>query len=57
MTTHLGVLLLFAAAVSVVFSVLMREDAAAQLRLGARIFGGLVGGAIVTGWIMSVLAP
>ena len=49
MTSHLGVLLLFAAAVSVVFAVLMRDDAREQARLGGRIFGGLVGGALVVG--------
>ena len=57
MTSHLGVLVLFAAAIAVVFAVLMRDDAAAQVRVAARIFGGLVGGAIVTGWIMLWLAP
>jgi hypothetical protein len=57
MTSHLGVLLLFAAAVSVVFAVLMRDDAREQVRLGGRIFGGLVGGALVVGWAMYLLAP
>lgn len=57
MTSHLGVLLLFAAAVSVVFAVLMRDDAREQARLGGRIFGGLVGGALVVGWAMYLLAP
>lgn len=57
MTSHLGVMLLFAGAVSVVFSVLMRDDGREQFRLGARIFGGLVGGAIIVGWVMYLLAP
>jgi hypothetical protein len=57
MTSHLGVMLLFAGAVSVVFSVLMRDDGREQLHLGARIFGGLVGGAVVVGWVMYLLAP
>jgi hypothetical protein len=30
----------------------MREDARAQVRLGLRIFGGLVLGAYALGWIM-----
>lgn len=55
--SHLGVLIVFAAAVAVVFAVLMREAAGDQLRLGARIFGGLVGGALVIGWVMYLLAP
>ena len=57
MTSHLGILVLFAAAVAVVFAVLMREEAGDQVRLGGRIFGGLVGGALVAGWLMYVLAP
>ncbi len=57
MTSHLGVMVLFAAAVAVVFAVLMREDGIEQIRLGGRIFGGLVGGALVVGWVMYLLAP
>jgi hypothetical protein len=57
MTSHLGILVLFALAVAIVFSVLMREEVADQIRLGGRIFGGLVGGALVTGWVMYLLAP
>ncbi len=57
MTSHLGVMVLFAAAVAVVFAVLMREDGTEQIRLGGRIFGGLVGGALVVGWVMYLLAP
>jgi hypothetical protein len=52
MTTHLGVMILFAACVSVVFSALMRETLRDELRLATRIFVGLVGGAYVVGWIM-----
>lgn len=57
MTSHLGVLILFAATVAVVFAVLMRNDAGDQLKLGGRIFGALVGGALVVGWVMYLLAP
>ncbi len=57
MTSHLGVLIVFAAAVAVVFAVLMREETREQLQLGTRIFGGLVGGALVAGWVMYLLAP
>jgi hypothetical protein len=56
-TSHLGVLILFAATVAVVFAVLMRDDAGDQLKLGGRIFGALVGGALVAGWVMYLLAP
>ena len=57
MTSHLGVMLLFALCVAVVFAVLLRDEAGAQWRLGARIFVGLVGGAYVAGWAMHLLFP
>jgi hypothetical protein len=57
MTSHLGVMLIFAVALSVVFAVLMRDDGREQIHLGGRIFGGLVGGALVVGWVMYLLAP
>ena len=57
MTSHLGVMVLFAALVAVVFSVLMREVVIDQVRLGGRILGGLVGGAVVVGWLMYLMAP
>lgn len=52
MQTHLGLLVLFSAFVSVVFAVLMRDDPASQLRFGARLFGAFVAGAIAAGWLM-----
>jgi len=52
MTTHLGVMLLYAAAISVVFGTLLRDDVRGQLRLGLRIFAGLVAGAYALGWLL-----
>ena len=52
MTSHLGVMLVFAACVAAVFGTLLRDESRDQIRLGARIFGGLVMGAVVVGWIM-----
>jgi hypothetical protein len=52
MTTHLGVMLLFAACVSVVFGTLLRDDAREQVRFGARIFVTMAVGAYALGWIM-----
>jgi hypothetical protein len=52
MTTHLGVMAVFAFFVSVVFATLMRDDPAEQFRLGARLFGGLVGGGVLAGWLL-----
>jgi len=52
MTSHLGVLILFAACVSIVFGTLLRQESRDQIRLSLRIFGALVAGAYVVGWIM-----
>ena len=52
MTTHLGVMILFAACVSVVFGTLMRDTSSEQLRLGGRIFAALVLGGYALGWLM-----
>jgi len=54
MTTHLGVMLLYAAAISVVFGTLLRDDGPSQVRLGLRIFAGLVVGAYALSWLLYV---
>jgi len=54
MSSHLGVMIVFALCVSFVFGALLREDARGQMRLTARIFGGMVAGAYALGWIMYV---
>ena len=51
MSTHLAAMVVCAGFVSVVFAALMRDDPADQVRLGLRLFGGLVGGAILAGWL------
>ena len=52
MTTHLGVLILFAASVSAVFGTLLRTGVKDELRLAGRIFIALVLGGYVLGWLM-----
>ena len=52
MTSHLAAMAAFALFVSIVFAVLMRDEPAAQLRLGLRLFGGLIGGGILAGWLL-----
>ena len=52
MSTHLGAMVLFALFVAVVFATLMRDEPSAQVRLGLRLFGGLVGGGILAGWLL-----
>jgi len=44
--------MLFSLFVSVVFATLMRDSPTAQVRLGLRLFGGLVGGGILAGWLL-----
>jgi mannose/fructose/N-acetylgalactosamine-specific phosphotransferase system component IID len=50
--SHFTLLVLFSAFVSTAFAVLMKDDARAQVALGARLFGAFVVGAIVAGWLM-----
>jgi hypothetical protein len=45
-------MLVFALFVAVVFSTLMRDEPAEQVRLGARMFAGLAGGGILLGWLL-----
>jgi len=52
MTSHLLLLIVFAALVSAVFATLARDEPRAQLRTGAMLFAGFVVGAIVLGWLM-----
>jgi len=52
MTSHVAAMALFAACVSVVFATLLRDEPREQVAMGARMFGALVGGACVAGWIM-----
>ena len=50
--SHAGVMMLFALFLAIVFAVLMRDEPKEQIRLGVRIFGGLVGAAILVGWLL-----
>ena len=52
MTSHLLLLVLFAALVSSVFAALSRDEPRAQVRTGTMMFAGFVLAAIVLGWLM-----
>jgi len=52
MTSHLGLLLIFAACVAAVFGALMRDVPRDQVTLGLRVFGAFVVGAYAAGWLM-----
>jgi len=54
-TSHLGLMILFALYVSVVFGTLMRDDPREQLRFGAQLFAAFVGGGLALGWILYFL--
>ena len=52
MTSHVGLMILFAFFVSVIFATLMRDEPREQLVLGAKLFGGFVAGGIIIGWLL-----
>ncbi len=52
MVSHLGLMILFACFVSMIFAVLMRDEPREQLRFGARLLGGFVGAALILAWLM-----
>jgi hypothetical protein len=51
-TTHLGLMVLFALLVSTVFATLLRERPAEQLRFGLRLFGAFMVGGLLLGWLL-----
>ena len=52
MRSHIVLLTLFAFFVSLVFALLSKEDARAQVVFGAKLFGVFIVAAIVLGWLM-----
>jgi hypothetical protein len=52
MTSHLGIMIVFAACVSAVFGTLLRDEPRDQVRFGGKIFAALVVGAYALGWLM-----
>jgi hypothetical protein len=55
MSMHLGVMVLCAACVSVVFAVLQRDAPAAQVKFAAQTFGALVGGGLMLGVLQYIV--
>jgi hypothetical protein len=51
---HLFLMVLYAACVAVVGGVLLKDARMEQIRSAGVIFGGLVGSAIVAGWLLYV---
>lgn len=52
MTSHFGLMVVFALFVSIVFATLMRDEPRDQLRLGAQLLAGFVGGGLLAGWLL-----
>ena len=52
MTSHLGLMLVFAALVSCTFAVLSRDGVRDQAWFATRLFGAFVGAASVLGWLL-----
>jgi prepilin signal peptidase PulO-like enzyme (type II secretory pathway) len=52
MQSHVGLLVLFAFFVSLVFAVLAKDDVREQMRFGGLLFAGFVVTALVLGWLM-----
>lgn len=52
MTSHLGLMILFAALVAPVFAALHRDDLLTGRVFALRLFAALVGGAVVLSWLL-----
>jgi len=52
MTSHLGLMLLFAFFVSLIFATIAKDTPREQVRLGAQMFGMFIAAAFVLGWVM-----
>lgn len=55
MTSHLGLMVLFAALVSPVFAALHRDDLVEGRRFALKLFGAFVGGAVLLSWLLYVV--
>jgi len=52
MTSHFGLMIVFAFFVSLVFAVIAKDQPADQLKAGAKMFGTFIAAAIALGWVM-----
>ena len=55
MTSHVGLMAIFALSVSVVFAALMRDEPGEQIRFGGRLFAAFMGLALLAGWVLYLL--
>lgn len=54
MTSHFGLMLVFAFFVSLVFATITKEGPKEQAMLGAKMFATFIAAAIIFGWVMRV---
>lgn len=52
MTSHFGLLVLFAFFVSLIFATIAKDTPAEQAKLGAKMFGTFIGAALALGWVL-----
>ncbi len=50
--SHFVLLVIFSLFVSIVFAALVRDEPNEQVKLGVKMFGGLVVAALILGWLM-----
>jgi hypothetical protein len=55
MTSHLGLMLLFAALASPVFAALHRDDLVEGRQFALKLFGAFVAGAVVLSWLLYLI--
>lgn len=54
MTTHFGLMIVFAFFVSLIFATITKDTPKDQLTLGAKMFGTFIGAAIVIGLVLRI---
>jgi hypothetical protein len=52
MTSHFGLMILFAFFVALIFATIAKDTPKEQATLGAKMFGAFIAAAFVLGWVM-----
>ena len=54
MTSHFGLMIVFATFVATIFATIAKDTAREQLWLGLRLFGAFIATGLVLGWAMRI---
>ena len=54
MTSHFGLMIVFAMFVATIFATIARDTAREQILLGLRLWGAFIATGLVLGWVMRV---